>query len=901
MVTDETNELYQFNGVFEKVRSADIRLIDTSNLELEHVLGPTIVLFLANYKAKNGKPSFADFISRLEHDDTFFSEFMHLARHRLENVAKLELKKKEYKKWVTGCLHSDVHQINKVFNYSFNKNNKILTKVCGDLHETPPSFLVESKDFKLYLKRGSNGNLQVLEVLWSLISEDEKILDLVWPKSLNLGDHSWYESIDRKPLSSKEQASRYYRRFGQIMCLAYALRMSDLHYENIIAHGEYPVIIDYETLGALNINESYRKNDVSFNYKLLKRINNSVLMTGMLPLAANQSERDDVGAISSKRILRSVKELVDIGTLDMRFERRDRIVSTNTASPFLNKYDGEENLAWEDYYDDILDGFHYTYTAILKVRKELIAKLESVAASIESRILLRNTREYAAVIEALKSYRFQERKEYIWKIFCEKKYGILSSNLVDYERSVLEVGLIPSFYCRANSKDLYGGNKQLLCELSLTPMTLMKQQLERLNTKDLKFQVDVIEFSLKGVATVQNTQWITYCETCKKNSLIALKSQTQIASDLSFSIEEFFTKYAVIDKHNSKNRYWFGANVDDRDNLVIDVVSSNLYSGRDGIETVLKNSLPDDKNGQFTSSSVYLSYMSRLIVGEDRNRFLSCNINEILNCVRKDSVHDVLGGNAGFIFSLADMNTDYTHVLIQEAAYSLKKKMICEEGILRWPIGNEVRKANASFAHGNAGIGLSLLKAGIVLHNEEYVDLGLKAIKTDDSFINASGLWVDTRHIPSIPTANWCNGTTGMVLSRYLLLELDKTVGFLDYFERQKAREEIHLGIQHILSSFYSLTSFSMCHGISGNLKLLIFLDKQGLLSVNQSVELSRQIKLFLRYIVDFGCGFGNNRFQSLGLMTGLAGIKLFLDELSNDKATLFPLIPVRSDANEND
>lgn len=117
------------------------------------------------------------------------------------------------------------------------------------------------------------------------------------------------------------------------MCLAYALRMSDLHYENIIAHGEYPVIIDYETLGALNINESYRKNDVSFNYKLLKRINNSVLMTGMLPLAANQSERDDVGAISSKRILRSVKELVDIGTLDMRFERKDRIVSTNTAFP----------------------------------------------------------------------------------------------------------------------------------------------------------------------------------------------------------------------------------------------------------------------------------------------------------------------------------------------------------------------------------------------------------------------------------------------------------------------------------------------------------------------------------------------------------------------------------------
>ena len=46
----------------------------------------------------------------------------------------------------------------------------------------------------------------------------------------------------------KEQAENYFKRLGMILCICQLCHTSDMHYENMIAHGEYPAIIDYETL-----------------------------------------------------------------------------------------------------------------------------------------------------------------------------------------------------------------------------------------------------------------------------------------------------------------------------------------------------------------------------------------------------------------------------------------------------------------------------------------------------------------------------------------------------------------------------------------------------------------------------------------------------------------------------
>src|SRR5262249_2293041 len=65
---------------------------------------------------------------------------------------------------------------------------------------------------------------------------------------LNRTTHGWVECVEHVPLPDAEAAERYYRRMGMLLCLAYVLGGSDCHYENIIACGAQPVLVDHETL-----------------------------------------------------------------------------------------------------------------------------------------------------------------------------------------------------------------------------------------------------------------------------------------------------------------------------------------------------------------------------------------------------------------------------------------------------------------------------------------------------------------------------------------------------------------------------------------------------------------------------------------------------------------------------
>lgn len=65
---------------------------------------------------------------------------------------------------------------------------------------------------------------------------------------LSYENHSWSSIVEYKACVTEEQVKMYYRRMGVQLFLAYLLGTKDLHYENLIACGEFPVLIDLETL-----------------------------------------------------------------------------------------------------------------------------------------------------------------------------------------------------------------------------------------------------------------------------------------------------------------------------------------------------------------------------------------------------------------------------------------------------------------------------------------------------------------------------------------------------------------------------------------------------------------------------------------------------------------------------
>ena len=67
-------------------------------------------------------------------------------------------------------------------------------------------------------------------------------------KVINRSDYGWVEFVEQRPCLNQQEANHYFQRAGVTACLLYLLNGTDCHYENLIAHGEYPVLIDLETL-----------------------------------------------------------------------------------------------------------------------------------------------------------------------------------------------------------------------------------------------------------------------------------------------------------------------------------------------------------------------------------------------------------------------------------------------------------------------------------------------------------------------------------------------------------------------------------------------------------------------------------------------------------------------------
>ena len=115
---------------------------------------------------------------------------------------------------------------------------------------------------------------------------------------LNLGTHGWVEFATYDACVDQSAVERYYRRAGALACLVYCLRGSDCHVENIVASGEYPILVDCETLvepwpRVLDSGGNRDRRQVMVS-RLMRE---SVLMGGLLPNPTDSIAMEGLGEI----------------------------------------------------------------------------------------------------------------------------------------------------------------------------------------------------------------------------------------------------------------------------------------------------------------------------------------------------------------------------------------------------------------------------------------------------------------------------------------------------------------------------------------------------------------------------------------------------------------------------
>lgn len=204
--------------------------------------------------------------------------------------------------------------------------------------------------------------------------------------------YGWIEFLTPAPCESPEEVKRHYRRVGHLLAAMHMIGGTDLHYENLIAVGAWPVAIDYETIFSPPLRIQA---DIFADF--LPILRDSVLATGLIPAgqdadaaaAAGLGDGDKGGKINY-----SMVSGTDSG--DIRVERFE---AEGEMAQNVPVFDGKYTRA-ADYVPQILKGFEAAYISMAKGYRsgELEAAL-SVLAQTEIRVLLRHTQTYASILQ----------------------------------------------------------------------------------------------------------------------------------------------------------------------------------------------------------------------------------------------------------------------------------------------------------------------------------------------------------------------------------------------------------------------------------------------------------------------------------------------------------------------
>ncbi|MFJ6216475.1 type 2 lanthipeptide synthetase LanM [Streptomyces sp. NPDC092296] len=176
-------------------------------------------------------------------------------------------------------------------------------------------------------------------------------------------EYGWEELVPDTPCDSRDGFARFYRRLGMTIRLVQLLEGRDLWADNLLAHGEYPVITDLECLLYPRVQTPPAL--PAGQRGLLDELEATVVRTAMAvqPWVPSRDQ-----------------PAIDIGCLSRAGDLR---IGTGTPAlplpPYRPVHDGETADAWQ-YTDEVVAGYREMHRTLYGLRAELAAEDGPLAA-----------------------------------------------------------------------------------------------------------------------------------------------------------------------------------------------------------------------------------------------------------------------------------------------------------------------------------------------------------------------------------------------------------------------------------------------------------------------------------------------------------------------------------------
>jgi type 2 lantibiotic biosynthesis protein LanM len=673
-------------------------------------------------------------------------------------------------------------------------------------------------------------------------------------KVLNRSTYGWVEVVEYLPCQNQEEIKRYYQRAGQLLCLLYVLGANDCHNENLIACGEYPVLVDLETLMHHPFREiagQKRKEGAEALSLAHRQLMDSVMRTGLLPRWDVGPDRrtaydlSGLGGVGEQETSYRVPKWENINTDGMALGYETAKMSSQANAPSLEGVTPSPN----EYVNELVDGFEQMYRFLVAHREALLATDGPLAALAHQRLrcVFRPTQVYASVLQ--KSLHPQYLRDGVDRsielevlsrpfLSTDSKHpwwGILKAEL-----KALEQLDIPYFAANSDSDALLVTKSETIEQcFTESSYNRMIAQFQRLNDDDLAQQVTIIRSSLYSMVAGEPgtaASDVKMPATSLLDDGVSPISQEELVQQ-AMQIAKDLQRRAIRAADGSAT--WIGLGfLPQANRFQLQPIEYGLYDGCCGValflaaltkitgdnewrdlclgtlqplRQILQDSDPESRQklakqigigGATGLGSIVYSLVRISQFLDDRN--LLEDAKQAASLITPDSMaadknFDILSGAAGAILGLLALHqvTADSAILAQVikcAHHLLSQRVVSETGFKTWASLGE--KPLTGFSHGAAGIAYALLRSHEVTQEAVFREAAEEAIAYERSvFSPAEGNWPDLRSFALIdgkPTymVSWCHGAPGIGLAR---------LGSLAILDTPEIREEIAVALNTTL------------------------------------------------------------------------------------------------------
>lgn len=659
---------------------------------------------------------------------------------------------------------------------------------------------------KLLLKPRSMENEQFFTRLLGWISERTGSSQYHYT-ILSRYDHSWCEIVEYQSCESEQDIHQYYRRLGEQLFLAYLLGTSDIHAENLIACGPYPVIVDLEALARPGKEiQAESAEDAIYSW-----IRESVIGTGILPFYVwnKEGEGIDGSAIHSKKGQKlpfQIPAVAEEETSNMYITYREGFTSAGRNLAWMKGK--EETIA--AYVDDLLSGFSEAYQAVEK-EKVFFQRALVEGKGLQSRVVLMHTQRYAMLLNS--SYHPSllmdgaEREIFLYSI-GQGRWD-REERIVREEILALLRGDIPCFSSGMDEKSLYAGEEK--CEEAFFQRTAYSRILERLgqlDQTDRNKQCDLIRTSMElipenkehfmnqiyevradnGFGQTMDKESLNRIIAALTDRLCTYAIWNQKKSEVSWPVLHFASSGNYAWQIRPMGIYFYDGlsgmlllttvmqekQKSERIERIQKALQRQLFRYTDEGMEDLKN-LQSQNTGAYTGeSSVVYTYLKLYQLTKEAIylQYARKHAEIVSKIVPKDTCADLLGGKAGaaWVFlQMFEQTGEERYVKeAEKSVYSMLPQAVKMECGIGWKpeIGEN---PISGMAHGNAGILMPVLALWELTKKQEYEILAEKIREYEESLYDEKrGNWIDRRKDKEEgeDTVAWCHGAAGILLAR---------------------------------------------------------------------------------------------------------------------------------------